>query len=50
MAVVNDYIDIIRDVNKTLQDLGNATTEDAYTYGINRLVKAKKDRPQDWIV
>ena len=50
IVAVPDYVDIIRDVNKTLQDLGNATTEDAYTYGINRLVKAKKDRPDDWIV
>jgi len=37
-------------VNTTLRDLGNATTESAYTYGINKLRSAKQDRPEDWIV
>jgi len=44
------YEQIIDDVNTTLQGIGTATTEDAYTYGINRLKNNKKPLPSDWIV
>lgn len=44
------YDQIVHDVNDTLRDLGDATSESAYTYGIEKLRKAKKDKPDDWIV
>lgn len=44
------YDEVVDSVNTTLRDLGNATTEEAYTYGIEHLRKMKKDRPDDWIV
>lgn len=48
------YDTIVDDVATTLRGLGKATGEDAYTYGIDRLIKAKKgldDKvPDDWIV
>lgn len=47
---IHSYEEHVSDVNTTLQGIGNATTEDAYTYGINRLKNNKKPRPIDWIV
>ena len=47
---IHTYEEHVSDVNTTLQGIGNATTEDAYTYGINRLKNNKKPRPTDWIV
>ncbi len=44
------YEEHVSDVNTTLQGTGNATTEDAYTYGITRLRNNKKPLPDDWIV
>lgn len=48
--IPKSYDTIVDETNDTLRDLGNATTESAYTYGINKLRKAKQDRPDDWIV
>lgn len=45
-----NYLNVVDSVNNTLRDLGTATSEDAYTYGINHLYKMKNDRPDDWIV
>jgi len=50
VVAIHSYEEIVDDVNNTLRDLGTATTEDAYTYGINRLRNAKEYRPDDWIV
>lgn len=47
---IHTYEEHVSDVNTTLQGIGTATTEDAYTYGINRLKNNKKPRPTDWIV
>ena len=44
------YDEVVDSTNTTLRDLGNATTESAYTYGIQKLRNLKKDRPDDWIV
>lgn len=44
------YEEHVSDVNTTLQGIGKATTEDAYTYGINRLKNNKKPVLDDWIV
>lgn len=47
--MADNYPDIVRNVNETLRDLGTASTESAYTYGINHLLEMKKDRPNDFI-
>lgn len=44
------YDEVVDSVNVNLRDLGNATTESAYTYGIEKLRKLRKDKPDDWIV
>lgn len=41
---------VIDDVNKTLHSLDSASTESAYTYGIEKLRKAKGDLPDGLIV
>lgn len=48
-AQADSYIQITHNINKTLRNLGTATTEEAYTYGIDHLYNMKKDIPDDFI-